>query len=282
VRLIELTAALEKVLHRAVDALTDEPHAMLAEGLADLFLLPIKISKLLGWAGAAYHLRQLQGTPVGNLRTDIAQLFRLVLEQYTLSASAMSDSQAPYVALAATGAFGCELGEEGAQYLSSVFQSFVEYKGHVADLGLEAENIPLYLMARQMKSFDQVTQMVAQPTELGVVLLMAAKLFDLEDVFNYALSELDHLPINAFIPEVYEDFGRQRIREGQNVNFRIGQDIWTVDDLIQHWPAAAWQEPDDNVLAAGAILASLLFPDRVAWFVFPEAALADAPSVDDT
>lgn len=104
------------------------------------------------------------------------------------------------------------------------------------------------------------------------MLLLAAPLFDLGSVFDDAMSSLDHVAPSAFIPDDYGGFAQDSIDEGENSGFLIGHDIWTVMDLHDHFPPHAFQPPSDAAIGGAAILASLIFPDRVPWFVFGTSA----------
>jgi len=140
------------------------------------------------------------------------------------------------------------------------------FKG--AATSIEPSRIFAYMLARLTDSFAEVQGQVAQPNELGTVYLLAAPLFDLTDVFDEAMSELDHVTINAFVADDHSLFALETIDNGENNPFTIGHYIWRIDELLQHFPPHAFVQPTDPSVAGGAILASLIFPDRVPWFVF--------------
>ncbi|MBX9803744.1 MAG: caspase family protein [Caulobacteraceae bacterium] len=272
--LSELVECLHHALAEAVEALLDNKYAMLAGpgGMANLYLLPIRLSKLLGWAGAAFHIGHLLGQQSSFPRDNFKRLLELVTEHYRLSLVSMSDSQSPYLAMALTAAAALDLGELGEAVASSLFNSYVECGARVASTNIDASRILAYLLARQSGSFDGLDGQIAQPNELGVVLLLAAPLFDLTSVFDDAMSSLDHVALSAFVPDDYTAFAQETINEGENSGFMIGHDIWTVADLQEHFPHHAFQAPTDATVAGTAILASLVFPDRVPWFVFGTSA----------
>jgi hypothetical protein len=83
----------------------------------------------------------------------------------------------------------------------------------------------------------------------------------------------DRFAVNLFVPASYSDFGKPIIREGENFTLCIGEGVWSVDDYDREFRAMAG---DTLVRAASsltanslalAVLASELFPDRVALFV---------------
>jgi hypothetical protein len=95
-----------------------------------------------------------------------------------------------------------------------------------------------------------------------------------EEVDPY-LEQLDHLPLNIYIPSSLYDFANEHMEDGVNVTMQIGAEtgfgLFCLEDLrnlyarfctprLQQQTAFA----DDDVRAA-AMLASLVNPDRVPW-----------------
>lgn len=269
-QLESLIGVIHRALDEAVEAVEAEKFAMLAGpgGMANLYLLPIRLSKVLGWTGAAFHLGRLVGREAEFPRDKFKRLLDLIVEHYRLSLASISDAQAPYLALALTALAALDLKEEGEAILSPLFNSYVECKARIAAASIEPPRIFAYMLARLTDSFAEVQGQVAQPNELGTVYLLAAPLFDLTDVFDEAMSELDHVTINAFVADDHTLFALETIDDGENNPFTIGHYIWRIDDLLQHFPPHAFVQPTDPSVAGGAILASLIFPDRVPWFVF--------------
>jgi len=111
-------------------------------------------------------------------------------------------------------------------------------------------------------------KLLARPTELGTVLLRVAHLFGLDDTIDYALAEIDHLSINAYLADDFTQFGTDRIPGGTNATYRIGHDIWTVEELEHDWPDCP--QPKSRGVALTCILAALLLPDRTPWFILPK------------
>lgn len=270
-----ISAGIRGGIRLAIDAIREEPYALLRGrgGLANLFLLPIRLSKLIGWAGAAWHIDTILGREAEFPREDFLALMDLLVEQYSLSMNAMSESQAPALALGLTAAHALGAHAAGELVLSSTFASLADCRARIADTTLDPERILPYLMARMSDDYSEVRDDLAQPTELLTVLLLLAPLYGLEEVFDADLSTFDHVTINAFVADDYQAFGLSRIDDGENDAFMIGHGVWTVQDLLRHWPEHAFAAPTSPAVGCAAILASLLFPDRVPWFVFPEERL---------
>lgn len=270
-------------MNLAVEAIREHPYALLrgGGGLANLFLLPVRLSKLLGWAGAAVHIDAFLGRESAFPREDFAALLETLVEHYGVSMTAMSEGQAPSLALGLTAAERLGLTDTGEIILSSVFNSFVECRGRVADTTIKPERILDYLLSRMSGDYGGITEEIAQPTELLTVLILLSRLYGLQDTFDEALSELDHVTINAFIADDYQAFGQTSIEDGENDAYMIGHGVWSVDDLLRYWPTHAFLPPSAPVVGCAALLASLLFPDRVPWFVFPGDRLRPETPCDE-
>lgn len=185
----------------AVEAIRDEPYALLRGqgGLANLFILPIRLSKVLGWAGAAFHIDALLGREAAFPREDFSALIAVLVEHYGVSMTAMSEAQAPGLALGLTAAERLGLTDRCELILSSTFNSLVECGARVADTTIRPDRILTYLLSRLSGDYGDVGEDLAQPTELLTVLLLLSRLYGLTDVFDEALSDLDHVTINAFV-----------------------------------------------------------------------------------
>jgi hypothetical protein len=92
------------------------------------------------------------------------------------------------------------------------------------------------------------------------------------------MAALDHLTINAYIPETYRLFSQALMPGGINACFLIGTDIWRVAELEEAWSKVANVSPESNSVAMGAILSSMLFSDRVPWFLYSNSSAASPHS----
>lgn len=272
----EIAALVEEVTDAAVSAIDAYRFALVTGGMSDLYYLPIRISKLLGWAGFAVHARAANGGDSGNAVTRLADLFARIFETYSLSLVAMSDAQAPYVLSALTAASHAGLDEQGERLLGHLFASSVDCGGRVAQADLDPSKVLDFLTARAAPPGETTIDMVAQPTELVLALLRASWLFDLAGEFDTALAALDHLALNAYLPDDFHKFDAEQIAGGVNAVFQIGHDVWSVDDIEAAWPNHPSPEPPGVAMAA--LLASLLFPDRTPWFLMPLQSLVEVTS----
>jgi hypothetical protein len=248
-------------------------YAIVTGGRWDLYHLPIRLSKLLGWAGFASHVRIGAGGKRRPVEDMMSNLFAWVLENYSLSLVSMSDCQAPYVLTAATAAAELGLNEQGESLLSHLFLSTVECGGKIARADLDPDEALNHLIWRHQGG-SQSAKLFAQPTELVTAVLRAARLFDLVDAFDTSLNMIDHLKINAYLPADYREFGVEHIPNGFNVLYQISHVIWSVADLERSWPN--FPSPKHASTRLASLLASLLFPDRTPWFLLPVPSLIEA------
>lgn len=255
-----------------IDSLDASRYALLGArgGLSDLFYLPERIAKVLGWSGLA----GLQFRDGSEQQAEADQLFtrllRALLEQYELSIVAMSDAQAPCWAIALARAAALGLQQEGERLAGLLFSSLAQCAGQVADLDIPPDKILSYLLMRQAGKFERDPELVARPTLTATVILKAAGLFGLQEIFDDDLWRLDGVSLGAYFPDDLRKFADKQMEGGQNAIWQIGHDVFRVGELEASWPAATGETPT-AALCAGVAMASLLYPNRVAWLVLDQA-----------
>lgn len=270
---VELGVQVEVALQEVIAAAEAYQYALVTGGLGDLYYLPIRISKLLGWSGFAIHVRLLTGNDPGPAKAVLSGLLAKVFEIYSLSLVAMSDCQASFLIAAITACSRVGLIDEAERLLGHYFASVVSCGGKIARTDLDPSRVLSYLVARSSPPIGLGLDVIAQPTELVLALLRLSRLADLTDEFDLALSELDHLALNAYLPDDYRQFGDEHIANGVNAVFHIGHDFWRVADLESAWPA--FPSPADAGTSMASLLASLIFPDRCPWFLLPVPSLVE-------
>ncbi|MDO9486897.1 MAG: caspase family protein [Sphingomonadaceae bacterium] len=270
----EIAALVEQAVQEAITAVDAYPFSLVNGGLGDLYYLPIRITKLLGWAGFAVHAKRAAGQDIGTAGSCLADLCARIFETYSLSLVAMSDAQSPYLLTALTAASLAGFDEQGERLIGHLFSSSVDCGGRVARADIDPSKVLGFLVARTGPIADPSIDLIAQPTELVLVLLRASRLFDLAGEVDTALEALDHLALNAYLPDDFRDFGANHVEGGTNAVFHIGHDIWSVADIEAAWPNHP--APGDPGTAMTALLTCLLFPDRSPWFLMPLPPLVEA------
>jgi len=265
---LEISARVQEIVEIACNCISTNRFVLLTRGsgLHDLFYLPLRISKLLGWAGAAWFLDVICGSS-GYNKIVFKRLTELLIEYYGTAIKSMSDAQAPYTVCGLRAAQIMGATEQAEIVTNLLFNSMLSVQGNVAASHIAPDKVLEYLLMRRKCSFDRGSPLIARPSELATVLLKCARSLELADAFDEEMENLDHLSINAFVPNDYSQFARETIHEGRNFSFWVGNDIWAIDDLESAWPKEANMIPDRPAVACGAILSALLFPDRVPWFV---------------
>lgn len=267
--------ALLKANASLVADLSADRYALLSDrggGLGDLYQLPLRVSKVLGWAAAATLLCQ-EDADRAEAETQFSTLLRLILGHYSGSVVALSDAQAPFWCVALSRAAKLGLLEEGEQLAGLVFHSLVQCAGKLARWDLPPERALDYLLARRSNEYSGCTDLVERPLETLTVLLRASKLFDLDEVFDESLWKIDGVHFSAYIPSDYLQFSAPTMEGGQNLLWSIGQDVFRAVDLAATWPPSA-PIPQRPLAATLAVVASLLNLDRQPWFLLEEEPVA--------
>ncbi|UUL83986.1 hypothetical protein [Sphingomonas qomolangmaensis] len=266
----------ERVVAEATIAVCADRYALLtrAGGIPDLFLLPLRLTRLLGWAAMVYHIRS-ENDEVADCDL-LRRYINAILEQLPSSVVAISDAQAAPLVCALSAAFQGGATAEAEMLLGTLFNSAIRYKGLFASPSIDPKEILRFLIARQTGVADQVRPSLARPTELLTILLRGAALFGLEDAFDPWLIQFDGTDLNAFLPAAYEEFGDDTIRGGVNAGYRIGTDIFTVSELEAVWQSAPTPIKGEGLIA---VFAALLLPDRTPWFLMPKQLPYSAKSV---
>jgi hypothetical protein len=257
--------------------LAKDEYALALDGLADLFYLPIRISKILGWCSAGLLINEQLGSESLQLKALTEELMKKILDVYKSCILFVSDLQSPYVFTILFTALRYNLRDVGENLFGLYMSQLFEVEGNIARPTLEAELAYDFLKARFSGELTCASPMVSNPCESLSVMLMMAKLYGLENTVDPYLSWLDHASNFIFIPDTHISFAQRIIEEGQNHNFQIGHGIWRVSDFVSRWEVACLpQITGDKTLATpsviiGALCASLLFPNRTPWFLLRQA-----------
>lgn len=267
--LTQVHSALLKANASLIADISTDKYALLGDrggGLGDLYHLPLRVAKVLGWAAASTLLCQ-ENAERAEAERQFGALLRLILEFYGGSVVALSDMQAPFWCVALSSAAKLGLLEDGEQLAGMVFHSLVQSEGSLARWDLPPERALDYLLARRSNDYSACTDLIERPIETLTVLLRASSLFGLEEIFDESLWMLDGVHFSAYIPADYLQFSALTMDGGQSLVWAIGRDVFKTGDLTATWPLST-PSPQSPLVASLAIVASLLFPDRQPWFLF--------------
>lgn len=230
----------------------------------DFYYLPIRISKILGWANA---ILLSSGEEKGDAAQTLLQtLLEHIGQHYAMNLIVMSELQAGPIALIGAALSQSDDSDRLETILSYYLNSLSQQAGLIGSNTLASEKTFEYLARRYQGLIEPGSEFVSQPSELIAVCLRLSSLADLSDVMDEMMSDLDHIWLNAFLPGHYRNIGDDALENGTNITMRIGHDIWRVAEFEAAWPTEAVSVPQTQSERLAANLASLVFTDRVSWF----------------
>ncbi len=263
-----------------VSALDADRYALLSKrhsGVADLFLLPLRIANVLGWTGAATGLFPPGDPREGEAMALFAKLLDRVIEHYSTSVVAVGDGQAAPFAVALAQAAHLGLTEQADALAGLLFVDLIKHRAHVARDDILPEAIFDFLQGRASGDYTTVQEWVSRPDAMtGVVLLAGARL-GLHEVFDPDLWRLDEHIFTTYVPEDYGRFGDQLITGGRNLNWTIGGSFFDIAEL-DGLASPRLTSPSNPLTMAAAVLAALTYPDRVPWFLLAAPSAGPPPS----
>ena len=271
----EVATALLDANARLISSLSADRFALLSSrngGLADLYFLPLRVSQVLGWAAAGPYVAHSEEQRAQAL-DQMKVLLPLILEHYERSLVALNDSQASAWCICLAQASELGLMDEGERLAGLLFYSLSVSEGRVARGDLPSEDALAYLLAKMSGDYSGVAELIERPMETLTVLLKAARLFDLEEVFDEALWRLDGVSFSAYMPTNLAHFNDEIMRGGENVVWTIGHDVFRTTDFLATWPQMM-PAPATAVTKALSVLSALTLPDRQTWFLL-EAGTSD-------
>lgn len=274
----EVAKALVYANAHLISSLSADRFALLSSrngGLADLYFLPLRVSQVLGWAAACPYVAQTEEQRAQAV-DQMKVLLPLILEHYEGSLVALNDSQASAWCICLAQASEIGLLDEGEHLAGLLFYSLTTSGGRVARGDLPAEDALAYLLAKMIGDYSGAAELIERPMETITVLLKAARLFDLDEVFDEALWRLDGVSFSAYMPVDLAHFNDEIMRGGENFVWAIGHDVFRTTDFLATWPSMM-SEPATSVCKALSVLAALTLPDRQPWFLLHAGTSDERP-----
>jgi hypothetical protein len=226
----------------------------------DLFYLPLRVTKLLGWIGADFLIDRILDlcTP----ESEYFQLIERIVATYPNSLVAVSDEQAPFLYLFLKACETCGRHDLGREILLSVYASFAERGGKVTRVGVDGATACKYLMGLTNSTPKERPLAPANPSYICPVLLLFGGKFGLGA--DWSLKDLDRLSIAYFLPDTFRDFALQTISRGTNHTFKIGFGIWSLSDFQREFERTliSLKIPDGDEETALSVLSAILLPNR--------------------
>lgn len=270
----EVVASIREGTDQLLADFTESTYALLSKdgGSADFYFLPLRLMSILGWLGAAVHIQTISGESTAVIAPKASDLVRLIMAHYSNSIVPVSDEMTPfYVSFAAAaGVLGCE---EELESISGLLLRILHQRGGwIAEPGLNGEDALRFLTAVTEGRCDDFRNILANPTSLLPAVLLVMDRSGLAYIADGAMKGFDHININIFVPNDFSTFGAGLIEDGTNFSLNIGHTVFSVGDLVAEWSKIEAHLSADAILTSPAVrissvLASLLRPDRVAWFL---------------
>ena len=255
--------------------LTNDQYGLLSSSgsFGDLFYLPLRISRLLGWIGAQHFIGAWIGKP-GVFDEDlIGSLLERTFETYSSSLVTVSEAQAGYLLTFLLCCHERGWDRHAELVVGHMFNDFVTRRGKVARSDVDQKRVFEFLVRRRDGEFSDAFELLSNPSEILPVLLMAGHLSDLEGVIDPYLNMLDHHSFNIFIPRDHKECGAPIIYDGINNTYEIGNGIWKTEEFYSTWTEHCLPQIDRDssldlpCVRIGALLMALLLSDRSPWFV---------------
>ncbi|MBA5983710.1 hypothetical protein HT737_30340 [Pseudomonas sp. MD195_PC81_125] len=231
-------------------------------GFVELYQLPLRLSKILGWAGVAFLCApESHKTKAGQ---QFADILNKILELYSGSVIALSDAQASHWEVSLAVAKALNLNEQAEQLIGLLFNSIISCEGKLARYDISPDKALSYLLSRECNNFKNNYTLVEKPIETLSVLLRAAKVFELEDILNEDFWQIDGLSFSCYRPDSYINYSSIVMEGGTNEAWQIGFDVFRVEDFIKSWTLS--YELSGSIVYKLSVIGSLLLEDRVPWF----------------
>jgi hypothetical protein len=272
-----LLEKLNASLHKAANMVDTDKYAILSGrgGASDLYVLPIRIAKILGWASIPVLISREQVGEKGEFQKIFVRLCNLCIEKYPLSMVSVSDAQAPYIFSSITALIRVQEIDMAERVLGLYYNSYIESRGRITLPSIAPEKIVEFILRKCWGNYRGAKDIYAKPDEFLSVMLFLSKSLRLEDEIDPHLRMIDHHVFNIFIPNSYTKFADETIRDGVNMSFHIGSEhglgVFTVDDFFCHWrnlcevKLVREMEEFEDLIGNLALVSSLVFPNRVAW-----------------
>lgn len=270
----QLDHSLENAVNRCVVCATKE-YGLVSreEAFSEFFALPVRISKIAAWCLCSVYLaagdEKLRDRRIVTAREILDQL----KANYEPSFSLVSEEQAPYIQAISELAPLYGLSKWSEEYISTLYCDYFFFGQRVAKTGIADEHVFDFLKYRTKRQPVDYRKFSAKPSELAFVLFNHFVSSEREDIIKYDLSELDKTSLSTFIPNSYSNFAEEVIESGTNVGLTVGFDVFTISDFKQFVSHHILPETTDALKGVSqqdreiALLASLIYPNRIAWFL---------------
>lgn len=249
-------------------------------GYGEFILLPLRLSRLLGYMGVAETIVDILGfnrTP--EIEPATTRIIERVAQDFEGSLVCLSDQQATYLATFFASPLASRCRPEAERIFGLMCADFFSRRGRVLSAEFSGASAFQYCWALETNTPMPTTVSLAVPTTLLAVFLTTAARLGLVEAVDPYLRLIDHHSTNIYIPENLENFLSPSIPNGVNITLSVGGEhslgIFTVADYQENFdtycrpPLETLNNQITDSERASALLACLVRPDRILWTDFP-------------
>ncbi|MCZ4354895.1 caspase family protein [Roseovarius aestuarii] len=274
-----LSEELERTLTELADDLESDNLFLVrgGGGYSEFITLPQRISSLAAWSLVAARVPLLTGVDSTSSSMTSRRILAALSKDYIGSFNLVTERQAS--AISVVTALGKGLDESWAeQFIGCLYNSYFENNAKIARVDLPADKAFSFLKHRTSSEKADFQEFCERPSEALFALFAMFWHLGLLDIVRYDLADLDGTVLGTFVPKSYSAFSEKVVRDGTNIHFKIGFEVFTVSDLSGFFEnelmsrTAAASEGLSDIEKAVATCAALVFPDRVPWHLFGGAS----------
>ena len=257
-------------------------HALLnsREIVADIYYLPMRIAKTLGWIGLSTALARLLPELDDRSDSERFDLVSRIVEEYAAAIVSVSEEQAPHLYVFVKACLLSGRRDLAERVTNSYFGSLVERKGNITRPGTDGVGALRYMLSLGHEQFRPPEWRPANPSQLLAILLLLGSTLGLGRAWD--LRALDRKVLGVFLPADYRDFTQSVIEKGVNHTQQVGFGVWSLKGFREQFDRAFKESLSSRTSAflpeeaALCTISALLFPDRVPLLL--EAALPQTPA----
>lgn len=267
-----LSSKLCEVFNSLSDDLNVNKNVLISDRslISDLFYLPVRLSKILGWLGLSYKIQKTITCSKNLSDEKYCNILDSLMNIYSGSLVCVSDIQGPFIHMY-TNLF--QLDSKFARPLVNYFKDIVKTKAYIASNSLSPSEVLSYLLLRSKNDFQSERNLIARPSELISVIFYGLSLAGFDEEVNSMFQSLDHVPLNMFITNDIDFYCNETIESGVNISMEVGSEtgfgIFKLDDFRRLFNDCIAQRFQEKDFKAESQIASALFSficsNRVSW-----------------
>lgn len=243
-----------------------------SNALSQFFCLPLRISKLLGWAGLLLLELKYLGVE-SDIKHSVSSLIAEVVDDYPRAFCAVTERQAAQIFVGIKGLLVADCGQLALQLLLEYLESIGNNRGEVCKLDSTGEDILTFLSLFGTSGLKSIPKIVSSPTHFLFALLLLARDFGMNEEVDQLMHIFDRKTVYAYVSNNYSEFGDIRMEDGLNLSLQIGFSFWSLDEFNDIIEKAVEPKLAENSslsshgIQYAAVVSSLVYEDRLPLFL---------------